>query len=68
MSMGAHIQDEKGNSIFVEESAGWIVAYDIQHAIDLIDANPIGVPVSVAFLPCVRIVGGRAAPGKDQTL
>ena len=37
------IEDSEGNSVAsVRENTGFVVAIDIKHALDLIDANPIG--------------------------
>ena len=40
---GAEITDKKGKPIgYVKENPGFVVAIDIRHALELIDANPVG--------------------------
>ena len=43
---GDTINDESGAPVaYVKENPGFVVAFDIRHAIELIDMNPIGYPL-----------------------
>ena len=43
---GTAIMDQKGKPIgYIQENPGIVVATDIKHALELIDANPIGLPL-----------------------
>ena len=43
---GKEIMDQKGKPIgYIRENPGIVVATDIKHALELIDANPIGLPL-----------------------
>lgn len=42
---GNHVLDANNNPVGIRENPGFVVAFDIQHAVDLIDQNPDGFPL-----------------------